>query len=163
MTGSSKESKNVLNKQVGLISLFMISLALLIGCSGNYGSLKRNQQVQEEFETNRLPMEYRYYYYGYDTYPYVIFGIEPKFEMNSKMWRMTAPDTDEFKAMTGAVWQDYGYYKFGADILDPNGKKVGIFYSAIPETTVKFVADNQIVVIPHTPFLWGPGDGDRTP
>ena len=79
--------------------------------------------------------------------------------MNSYMWREAAPDTDDFKEMVRWIWEDYGYYKFGADILDPQGKKVGVFYSAIRETSVKFVNGNQIMVMPNTPFLWGPGDG----
>jgi hypothetical protein len=160
MRESNVKNKNFLNREVVVISLIMVSFALLIGCSGSFGSLNRSQQVQEEFEANRLPMEYKYYYLGYDTYPYVIFGIEPKYEMNSEMWRTTAPDTAEFKALTEAVWEDYGYYKFGADILDPTGKKVGIIYTAVNETSIKFMANNQIMVMPNTPFLWGPGGPD---
>jgi hypothetical protein len=57
-------------------------------------------------------------------------------------------------------WEDYEYYKFGAEILDPEGKKIGILYTAVHETAFKFGADNQITVIPNTPFLWGP-DGDN--
>ena len=68
------------------------------------------------------------------------------------------PEAPEFKEMIRWVWEDYGYYKFGADILNPQGKKVGVFYSAIRETSVKFVNSNQIMVMPNTPFLWGPGD-----
>ena len=132
--------------------------ALIAGCAGNYGNLKRDTEVQQAFETNQVPMDYKYYYYGFDTRPYVIFGIEPEYEMNSKMWREVMPNTAEFKEMTRWVWEDYGYYKFGADILNPQGKKVGVFYSAIRETSVKFVNGNQIMVMPNTPFLWGPGD-----
>ncbi len=137
------------------IGIVIIFLTLVAGCSANYGSLKRDAEVQQAFESNQVPMDYKYYYYG-DSEPYVIFGIEPKYEMDSKMWRDVAPDTAEFKEMTRWIWEDYGYYKFGADILDPNGSKVGIMYTAIRETSVKFVGDNQIVVIPNTPFLWGP-------
>ncbi len=137
------------------IGIVIIILTLIAGCSANYGSLKRDAEVQQAFESNQVPMDYKYYYYG-DSEPYVIFGIEPKYEMDSKMWRAVAPDTAEFKEMTRWIWEDYGYYKFGADILDPNGSKVGIMYTAIRETSVKFVGDNQIVVIPNTPFLWGP-------
>ena len=133
-------------------------LALIAGCAGTYGSLKRDAEVQQAFESNQVPKEFKYYYYGFDTRPYVIFGIEPKYEMNSNMWREVMPDTAEFKEMTRWIWEDYNYYKFGADILDPQGKKVGVFYSAIRETSVKFVNDNQIKVMPNTPFLWGPGD-----
>jgi hypothetical protein len=157
-------NKNNPIEKILLISLAMVIMALLISCSGSYGSLKLDKQAQEEFESNRLPMEYKYYYYGFDTAPYVIFGIEPKYEIHSKMWREAAPDTKEFKEMVRWIWEDYGYKKFGADILDPNGKKVGILYSAISQTTVKFLGDNQIAVIPNTPFLWGPdGDNARTP
>jgi hypothetical protein len=153
-------NKNILIGRVFLVSLGMVIVALLIGCSGKYGRLKRNQQVQQEFESNRLPTEYKYYYYGFNTAPYVIIGIEPKYEMNSKMWREAAPDTGAFKEMTRWIWEDYGYYKFGADILDPTGIKVGILYSAISQTSVKFVGDNQIEVMPNTPFLWGPDGGN---
>ena len=133
-------------------------LALFAGCAGNYGSLKRDAEVKQAFESNQVPREYKYYYYG-DSEPYVIFGIEPKYEMDSRMWRDTAPDTAEFKEAIRFMWEDYGYYRFGADILDPNGNKVGILYSSIRETAVKFVGDNQVVVMPHTPFLWGPTAG----
>jgi hypothetical protein len=142
------------------IGIVIITLTLIAGCSANYGSLRRDAEVQQAFESNQVPMDYKYYYYA-DSEPYVIFGIEPKYEMDSRMWRDVLPDTAEFKEMTRWIWEDYGYIKFGADILDPNGVKVGIMYTAIRETTVKFVGDNQIVVMPHTPFLWGP-DGRRS-
>ena len=140
------------------IGMVIIILTLIAGCSANYGSLKQDAEVQQAFESNQVPMDYKYYYYG-DSEPYVIFGIEPKYEMDSRMWRDVSPDTAEFKEMTRWIWEDYGYIKFGADILDPNGVTVGIMYTAIRETSVKFVGDNQIVVIPNTPFLWGPEAG----
>ena len=133
-------------------------LALFLGCTGKYGSLKRDAEVKQAFESNQVSREYKYYYYG-DSEPYVIFGIEPKYVMDSRMWRDMAPDTEEFREAIRFMWEDYGYYRFGADILDPNGQKVGIYYSAIRETAFKFGGENQIVVMPHTPFLWGPTAG----
>lgn len=133
----------------------LFGLILLAGCAGTYGSIKRDAEVQQAFESNQVPMDYKYYYYG-DSEPYAIFGIEPKYEIDSRAWREATPDTEDFKEMVRWIWEDYGYYKFGASILDPQGNKVGIYYSAIRETAVKFVNGNQIVVMPHTPFLWGP-------
>ena len=153
-------SNYILNK-FNIFKLFLIVLTIALlaaGCSSKYGHLQRDAEVQTAFETNQVPTDYRYYYYG-DSEPYDIFGVEPKYEMNSKMWRDVSPDTEDFKYMTRFLWEDYGYYKFGADILDPGGVKVGIMYTAIRETTVKFVGNNQIVVMPNTPFMWGPGDG----
>ena len=104
------------------IGLVIITLTLIAGCTANYGSLKLDAQVQQAFESNQVPKNYKYYYYG-DSEPYVIFGIEPEYEMDSYMWRDVSPDTAEFKEMTRWIWEDYGYYKFGADILDPKGVK----------------------------------------
>ena len=138
--------------------LILAMLFVTAGCTAKYGMLKRDAEVQQAFESNQVPMDYRYFYYG-DSEPYVIFGIEPEYEMDSLMWRDVSPDTVEFKEMTRFLWEDYGYYKFGAVILDPDGTKVGIMYTSIRETTVKFVGDNRIEVIPNTPFLWGPASG----
>jgi len=123
-----------------------------------YGSLKQNAEVQQAFESNQVPRDYKYFHYS-DSEPYVILGLNPSYDMESSMWREASADTEEFKEMVRWIWEDYGYYKFGADILDPKGTKVGIMYTAIRETSVKFVGDNQIVVMPHTPFLWGPEAG----
>ena len=159
MIQPKKHNKHRLLDNLIPIGIVIITLTLIAGCSANYGSLKRDAEVQQAFESNQVPMDYKYYYYA-DSEPYVVFGIEPKYEMDSNMWRDVSPDTEEFKEMTRWIWEDYGYYKFGADILDPNGVKVGIMYTAINQTSVKFVGDNQIVVMPNTPFLWGP-DGSR--
>ena len=140
------------------IGAVILVFMMVTGCSAKFGSLKRNDEVQQAFESNQVPMDYKYYYYG-DSQPYVLFGVEPKYWMESKMWRDVSPDTEEFKEMTRWIWEDYGYYKFGADILDPNGTKVGIMYTAINQTSVKFVEDNRIVVMPNKPFLWGPDGG----
>ena len=158
MIASKKHHKYRLLVDFMPIAIVIITLTLTAGCTANFGRLKRNADVQQAFESNQVPMEYKYYYFA-DSEPYVVFGIEPKYEMNSNMWRDISPDTAEFKEMIRWVWEDYGYYKFGADILDPNGVKVGIMYTAINDTAVKFVGENEIVVIPGTPFLWGPDSG----
>jgi hypothetical protein len=142
-----------------LIAGCLLSLVLLLGCAGNYGRIQRDAEVQQAFESDQVPRGYKYYYYGYDTRPYVLFGIDPKYEMDSHLWREATPDTEEFKKMTRWIWEDYGYQKFGAHILDPSGNKVGVYYSSIYETAFRFKDGNQIVVMPRTPFLWGPPGG----
>jgi hypothetical protein len=136
----------------------LFTLVLLVSCVGNYGRLQRDAEVQQAFESNQVPSGYKYYYYGYDTRPYVLFGIDPKYELNSRFWREVAPNSEEFKTMTRWIWEDYGYTKFGAYIFDPSGQRVGVFYSSINETTFRFM-DGQIMVMPNSPFLWGPPGG----
>jgi hypothetical protein len=45
----------------------IVVLALIAGCAGTYGSLKRDAEVQQAFESNQVPKEFKYYYYGFDT------------------------------------------------------------------------------------------------
>lgn len=155
---AGKKNKSIRSDSLLLISQVM-AILLLAGCGANYGSLIRDPEVQQAFETQRVPPEYIYYYYGFSTRPYVVFGIEPVYIMDSRMWKQVSPDTAEFKEMIRWIWEDYGYVKFGADILDPSGKKAGIMYTAIDATSVKFGPDHHIAVMPNLPFLGGP-DGN---
>ena len=50
-------------------------------------------------------------------------------------------------------------FTVAARINDPTGKQVGIMYTSIREIAIKFTDDNKIVVMPNTPFLWGPEVG----
>jgi hypothetical protein len=131
-------------------------LVLLSGCSAKWGSYRVEPEVQQAFESRQVPADYQYFHYSMGNEPIVIFGIEPKYEMRSVMWKSVSADTEEFREMVGWIWEDYEYYKFGAEILDPDGKKIGIMYTSVHETAFKFGANNRITVIPHTPFLWGP-------
>ena len=154
---------NSIKQIFGIGFLGIAVLILLSGCSANYGSYRRNSEVKQAFESRQVPAEYQYYYFGLTNEPVVIFGIEPKYELRSVMWKNVSADTEVFRDLVGWVWEDYDYYRFGAEILDPEGKKVGILYTSVQETLFKFGPDNRITVIPNTPFLWGPdgvGGGD---
>jgi len=159
MNSSSKQDRYKSFRFFILLGIVMVILALTsTGCTAKYGRLKQDAEVQQAFESNEVPRDYKYFHYS-DSEPYVILGLTHSVEMKSRMWREVSSDTAEFKEMVRWIWEDYGYKKFGADILDPKGTKVGIMYTSIRETSVKFVGDYEIVVIPHTPFLWGPDAG----
>jgi hypothetical protein len=147
-TGTSK-----LIRQVGICFLLA---ALVAGCAGNYGRYKRDDEVFRNFKDNQLASGYKFYYYGYDTEPYAVIGVEKKYDAGSNLWREVEPDTEKFKNMILRIWGDYGYSPYAARILDPAGNPVGVLYTSIREVVIKFTGDNRIVVMPHTPFLWGP-------
>ena len=138
------------------MSICLLLLTLITGCMGNYGRIKRDSEIFQEFENNNVPSDYTYYYYGFDTRPYVVIGVEPKYNAGSTMWREVEPNSDKFKKMTVWLWEDYGYSRYGARILDPEGNQAGILFSSIREIAVKFSGDNKMTVMPNTPFLWGP-------
>jgi hypothetical protein len=142
--------------------VFVILLFVFLGCSANYGRIRRDPAIQQAFEINQVSADYKYYYYGFKSRPYAIIGIIPKYEAGTKLWFEAQANTEEFKEMVRWIWEDYGYYKFGAHILDPDGNQIGVYYSSIREVGIKFTGENRIMVIPNTPFLGGP-DGRRSP
>ena len=130
---------------------------LLAGCAGGYGRYTRDTEVMQSFVDNRVPSDYRYYYFGYDTRPYAVIGVEKKYDAGSNLWREVEPNTEKFNYMIRWIWEDYGYSRYAARILDPSGNPVGVLYTSIREVAIKFSGGNRIIVMPHTPFLWGPG------
>jgi hypothetical protein len=77
-------------------------------------------------------------------------GLEPDWTLHSKIWRKVELDTEEFKHMTKWVWEDLGYYKYGANILNPEFEKIGIIYTSSWMAAVKVDKDTKTVeVMPH--------------
>ena len=138
-----------------------VMLTGLNGCLGSYGHVTRDPELTKAIKNNQFVEGYKYYYYGYASKPYVIAGIDSKYEVRSNLWREVDPNTEneKFKKMIYWIWEDYGYYPYGAHILDPSDNKVGVLYSSINYITVKFTGDNRIVLMPDTPFLRGPAAG----
>lgn len=143
------------------LSLGLLTLVLFAGCSQNYGRIHWDEAVTGAFETAKVDPNYRYYYYGVGMQTYAIVGLEPKWEMNSKMWRQLQADSEEFKVTASRIWSDTFYAPYrarGGNIVNPEGEKVGIYYSSLSYPTVKFEPENQVMVILDTPFMYGPGN-----
>jgi hypothetical protein len=143
-----------------VVALLLLS-ALISGCFQNYGRLKHNAAVSRNFQNYQVEPEYQYYYYGRTNMPYAIIGIDRTYHMQSRVWREVDPDTEKFQKMIFWIWDDIRYayqrnFTRGAEILDPEGKKVGIWYSGLWWAAIRFDENNRIVVMPETPFMGGP-------
>ncbi len=135
---------------MGLLTISAFIMIVMSGCFENYGRLQRDQAVATMFETGELPHEYHYHFFGSRNHPYAVMGLEPDWTLKSSMWRTVELNTEEFKYMTKWVWEDLGYYKYGADILDPEFEKIGIIYTSSWMATVKVDKDAKTVeVMPH--------------
>jgi hypothetical protein len=151
LTGSIS-SRFFLTAEILLVSM------LISGCFENYGRLKHNAEVTRAFQAYQVNPEYKYYYYGRTNMPYAIVGIDRAYHMRSRVWREVDHDTEQFKKMIFWTWDDVfqPFYLSGAYITDPQGEKVGIWYSGIWYAAIRFDEDNRIVIMPDTPFLGGP-------
>ena len=133
-----------------LLTISVIFMIFISGCLENYGRVRRSPDVQKMFETGQLPSEYNYHFYGLRSHPHAVMGLEPGWTLRSKTWREVELSTEEFRYMTKWLWEDLGYYKYGAEILDPEFVKIGIIYTSSFMVAVKVDKDTKTVeVMPH--------------
>ena len=157
-TKNRKSNSRSLSGYVIFALCFLIA-ALASGCLENYGRLNWDPQVTTQYQAYEARKDFNYYYYGVGNRTFAMAGISNNLVMESRMWREAQPDTQEFKDLISRSWENSyykPYYPRGAHILDPEGKRVGNWYSSLRFVTVKFGENNRIFIIPDTPFLGGP-------
>ena len=148
-----------ISSKIIMLTACLLLLTSLTGCFSNYGRVKRNTEITQAFATNQVPPNYKYFYWGRTNMPYVVMGLDPDYNLQSKLWREVDADTEQFKEMVKWVWGEtwhYPEYPRGADIVDPTGKKIGIWYSIATWAAVKMLDDQgNIMIAPDTPWNRG--------
>ena len=152
----------IFNKWNGLLTLLagILTFVLLAGCvtGGNYGTLKRDRDLDNMFLNYEVLPAHRYYTSGGYDAPNAILAIHRDYELDNpaNLWK-EIPNVDYYQMRkwidTIAPEQNYRFSNgyFGTYILDPNGKRVGAWYAIEVFATVKFLEGNKILV--HTPAL----------
>lgn len=145
----------------------LMMLLLVAGCSQNYGRIHWDENVTHAFETNQVSPDYNFYQYTVGMQVYAIVGLDPKLEMHSRIWRkLASPDTEEFKVATSRIWYNYTAIledPRGAVIRDPAGENVGVYFSSLRFVTIKFMPENQVMVMLDTSPITGGPEGRRAP
>ena len=167
MNTKTSTSKGRLLSGYVLPALCILIAALASGCLENYGRLNWDPQVATQFQAHESREDFNYYHYGVGNRTFAIAGISDKYSMDSKIWRQVQQDTQNFKDLISRAWINSYYPPYdpqGAHILDPEGNRVGNWYSSLRFVTVRFAENNRIVIITDKPFLGGPsadaGSGD---
>lgn len=135
-------------------SLFLLGAAwVLMGCFGSYGTLKHSPSLTLQFKEVRVPEGYQYYYNGREFLPYAIVGIRSDLRFNAHLWTPVDPKEERFKRMLNFMYDQYeGIDPAGAEILDAEGRQVGIWYSSYRHTAIKLEKDGSLSVLsPYFP------------
>lgn len=143
--------------------LFLLSLVLTVivpalsGCgSPVYGRLENSREITEVFVSSQVLPDYQYYYNGFERIPYGIIGIDKNYNLRSSNWKLIDLNPTLLNQLTYRMKHVYRVEPRGAWILDHEGNRLGIWYSAQYWTKVKREKDNQIVVLtPPPPDLSG--------
>ncbi len=133
--------------------LFIVVQAAFTGCSGSYGRLKPSLEVDKMFEELKILADHSYYYSGPEAVPTAIIGIDNNYTLNSTLWKPVDLTSEQLKKWIDFMthYRGYSLINYGSLILDPTGKRLGVWYSPWSWTTVKMESDNSIVV--HTPGM----------
>ena len=142
-------------KRLWLFATISLTLVgLLCSCatsSGTYGKLQSSHDVTELFENAQVLADHLYYYSGLQGAPDAIIGIHPNYSLRAKLWKQI-----DFSNLTLQKWTYRMNYVHlvaprGAWILGPNGDRLGIWFSAQKQTSVRLDSENRLVLAPPLP------------
>lgn len=134
-----------------VIGLFGI-IVIMGGCAPcpDCGSMKKLHEITQIFMDEKIVPGYRYYIYGEEAYPKAIIGIDEVYKLEGKYWEpidITQAQLSgwikQYKQVPTSSNVTDGNFK-GIEILDPNGLRVGIWFSVFDWAVIKFPGDNVI-------------------
>ena len=131
-------------------ALLIILTAVFSGCSANYGQLKLSTEVSKTFENATVLPDHKYYYSGGDARPRAILAIHNSHKLRTSLWKEVDLDPERLKnwILFMTEFRGYSFRTYGSRVLDPEGKQLGIWYSAWNRTPVKMLAENEVAVYP---------------
>lgn len=141
------------SKELILIAVF---LPLFGGCAvcTDCGNLVRKNEVTTIFTSLELVPEYNYFYNGPFQRPKAILGIDKSLSVEGKFWNPVELTQDQLtnwvqeintRPQAGSAAGVNGQFE-GFEILDPESKRVGIWYSNYDWGVFKFPGENRIIV-----------------
>ncbi len=133
-----------------------ICLAGLSGCSGTHGRLKVNSDVKDVFERYEVLPDYRYFYTESAAWPRVVIGIHKDYTLQSDYWNSVDVTPERLKRWVNFPGDFRHYFRAnnGSDILDQNGRKIGVWYALKSKSdwgVVQMIDDKTVDIIMLSP------------
>lgn len=149
MTRLNNKLSGIIYKVI-LFALLVSLAAVFSGCSANYGRLKLSKEVEKTFENAVVLSDHKYYYSGGDFRPRAILAIHNSYKLKTSLWKEVDLDPEQLRKwiLFMTEFRGYNFRTFGSRVLDPEGKQVGIWYSAWNRTPVKMFGENEVAVYP---------------
>lgn len=137
--------------------LGIVLVMVLCSCTtSNYGKLQRSPEITKIFDDHRILAEHSYYYSGLQGVPDAILGLHNNYTLKSKLWQAVDFDSQLLKTWVNRMAYVHLVTPRGAWILDPEGHRIGVWYSARHQTTVRVEKDNHVfIAAPLPPELRG--------
>ena len=133
-----------------LVISFIMILFALGGCSTPKwgGRLEWDKEVKRSFKNYQVLPNHKYYYWGTESSPAAIVGIEESYELNLTMWTKIDTESEDYRRLIDIVdiqgMGSKGVSPRGFRILDKEGNYVGVWFSAVRATSVAINDNRQI-------------------
>ena len=131
--------------------IMILLLAIIFtGCLGGYGGYRTSSEVDRLFSTYQVLSDHTYYYTGSDTRPGAILTIHNDYTLTSAdLWNRKAVTADDLRYWVSAMTSNLSNLPFGYYIVDPDGRRLGVFYATWDRGAVEMTGDRQVAV--HLP------------
>jgi hypothetical protein len=142
----------------GLFLVSLMSIALVFaGCgSVTYGRLENSPEITQVFKDGKILSNHQYYVSGFQRVPYAIIAIADKYQLRPGRWQPLDMNSSTLNQMVYRMDHVYSLIPRGAWILDPEGHRLGVWFSSQYQTTVQREKNNQVMVAsPEPPDLRG--------
>jgi hypothetical protein len=147
-----------------LRALLLVAVSFaLTGCvtCQECGSLKRDHEITRLFLGNEIVPGYNYYFAGRSQWPSAVMAIDSSYSIKAEFWKPVQLEGKELSdwLQSAINWKGSQQTREnGAEILNPEGRRVGIFFSKYDNLITKFLSDSVIQVYPPS-YLSGKGIG----
>ena len=129
-----------------LLGLILV-LTLCYGCAGNMGNLQPHEEVTALFQNFEWVEGYRYYHNSYGLLSrrtYAVIGIKQPYTVQSRQWEQVKNMAELTSVINDTIGTSQKAPQ-GFKIVNPRGETIGVWYSSIFGSSVRFNDDSQIV------------------
>lgn len=149
--------------RVKALRVAILIMVLILGCAGNMSHLQPNENLTVNFQNQEWIDGYRYYHYSVgwlSRRSYALIGLQPPYIVESRLWRQVE-DPEELRlvirdAIRASQDNQRGFQIRGFEIINPKGERVGVLYSSLFGSSVRFADDERVI-----PKIGSQGRGQR--
>lgn len=127
------------------LSLFFVLSAC---ATQNNGKLQSSAEITKKFEDHQILPDYIYYFSGLQGVPDAIIAIHSSYSLRTDQWRQFDLNSVTLKTWISRMQAVQLIQPQGAWILDPDGNRVGIWFSGMRQTAVRLQPNNRVVIAP---------------
>lgn len=139
--------------RLSALTLFLCIISFFISaCAVQERKLEMSREVNDIFESGKIVTEYNYYYSGSESQPRAIVATSKDISFKQGLWNAVAPTEkllERWNLHIDNRYRESNFY-YGAYILDPKGKRVGLWYSYDTQPTIIWSEEGKKVTI-YTP------------